>query len=147
MKLINEYLKNWIINFGAAILVMYIALQFIVPAQFMRIRHVAEAILALSLITLLRMFTDRFDFKYYLLERLLDCALVTIMAMANWWYFGWERFLPKPLAITCCIVIYLLVWYVHTIRTRREIADIKKKIRQRKNERDSDVKKYINDGE
>ena len=147
MKIIREFVTNWIINFGAGMIVMHIAFRFYMPWTVINLSYMPEVIIAITLVTLLRMFTDRFDFKYYLLERLLDCALVTILLVAHWWFFGWERFLPLPSTIVCIMAIYLLVWFVHTSRTRREVADIRKRIQQRKDDRDSDVKKYIDENE
>ena len=140
MKAVQEFLKNMLVIYGAAVICLYAAFVFITPLERVRYTMPLELFCAIFMVTLLRVFTDKLDFKYAILERLLDWALITLVIVANWWFFSWYVRVSIIFIFLSTIVIYLLVWFTLRNMTRRDIASINDKIRQRKARKNRDTK-------
>ena len=146
IKALTEFLKNVFAIYGIAILVSHTIFYFFLeqlslPPNYLRQITIRtyfphQVFVAVFFVTLLRLYTDKFDFKYPILERLLDWALITVVITACWWLFGWRNHMSFPFVPLSTAIIYIIAWVTLVYATRRDIASINEKIRQRKAKRD-----------
>ena len=138
MKILNqlkEFIKHVLIVFGATKLCVYVGFHFFAPWTRVRIEIVPELFILILVVTALRLFTEKFDFKYAILEILLEFALIAACATAVWWFFGWYVELPFPFLLLFTTVVYVLVWFSLTAKTSQDIDYINKQIQHRKDMR------------
>ena len=132
---LKEFVKNLLIIYGAVTVCLLAFFHFISPWWRVRIYDVLQLFYMVSIIALLRLFTERFDFKYAVLEILLEFGLVTMVGVAGWWFFGWTAYVPFPFVILISAVTYAIVWFALTVKTSQDIAYINKQIRRRADKR------------
>ena len=143
IKALIEFSKTVFIIYGIAILCSYIAFYFLTDWFRVRTYFPLQLFIATFQIVLLRLYTDKFDFKYEVLERLLEYVLIVSVISINWWIFGWGEHLALPFVVLLSAVTYVSAWAVLRNKTRKDIVSINEKIRLRKARRDRE--KNINE--
>ena len=137
MKALIEFIKTVFIIYGIAILCAYTAFYFLTDWWRVRTYFPLQLFIAIFQVVLLRLYTHKFDFKYGILEPLLDFALINMVIAVNWWIFGWGEHLALPFVVLLNAIVYVSAWAVLRNKTRKSIVSINEKIRQRKARRNS----------
>ena len=137
MKAVQDFFRNVFVIYGAVVICIYVGFYFITPWTSIPISFPLELFCAVFLVTLLRVFTEKFNFKYAILERVLEWTLITVAVAAIWRLFGWGNYIFYLYIIPFTVVVCVLVWLVLKFKTRKDIASINEKIQQRKARRGS----------
>ena len=139
IKALIGFIKTVFIIYGIAILCAYLAFYFLTDWLRIRTFFPLQLFIAIFQVALLRLFTDKLDFKFGILERMLDCALIVAVIAVNWWFFSWGEHLALRYVVILSVITYISAWVVLRQKARRDIASINEKIRQRKARRNKDV--------
>ena len=135
LTLLKEFVKNLLIIYGTVTVCLLAFFHFISPWWRVRIADVLQLFITVAIIALLRLFTEKLDFKYAVLEILLEFTLITMVGVAGWWFFGWTVYVPFPYVILISAVTYVIVWFALVLKTSQDIAHINKQIKRKKEKR------------
>ena len=127
---ILRFAKTMFIIYGVVIVCVYIFFTFVTPWRFMRTTIPLEIFGTIFVCTLLYKFTERFEFKHAILERLLEFAIMLAAVLIMWRVVGWHNDIPIVVMLVTVPIVYVVVWLLIVRNTDRDIDFINKQIKR-----------------
>ena len=134
-KAVWTFVKNTFLTTGITISLLAVV-AFLLGGSCIFVITIFQNLLANACIHLAFLLTSKFESKYFLLDALLDVAMVAAIILLFGFVFNWFSSTPIWVLIIMVCITYAIGTSFQVFRAREDIDFINKKLKQRSKEKE-----------